>query len=108
MKPWVALLLALVAPAVLAGKGGGGRSDERWNVTGPNWYETKCGQAGFSATHGIRNNGVPVAPCSIPVRVCEYKRLTFSFVADPDRPCEKMINPQPEGGLLRTYLKTWD
>lgn len=102
------LLLAFVASSALAGKGGGGRSDDRWNGTGPNWYETKCGQAGFSVTHGLPYAANPAKPCSVPVRVCEYKRMTFSFVADPDQPCERMVRPEPEGGLVRTYLKTWD
>lgn len=107
MKPFPALAFALFTPIALA-QNSGDRSDERWNITGPSWYETKCGQMGFSATHGVRSTGVPVKPCSVPVRVCEYKRLTFSFIADPDRPCEQMVKPEPEGGLLKTYLKTWD
>ena len=107
MKPWLALLLALAAPAVLAGKGGG-RSDDRWNSTGPNWYETKCGQAGFSATHGLPYSATPAKPCSAPIRICEYKRVTFSYIADPDVSCDKMVRPEPEGGLVRSYLKTWD
>ena len=107
MKTASALLLILLAPAALA-QNAGDRADDRWNVTGPAWYETKCGQMGFSATHGLRSTGTPVKPCSVPVRVCEYKKLTFSFIADPDRPCEQMVRPEPEGGLLKTYLKTWD
>ena len=107
MKPALALLLVLVAPAALA-QSSSGRSDDRWNITGPNWYETKCGQAGYSVTHGLPYSGKRVTPCSVPVRVCEYKRVTFSYIADPDQPCERMINPQPEGGLVKTYIKTWD
>jgi hypothetical protein len=109
MRKRLALAVGLAAlSAVALAKGPGDRSDDRWNVTGPNWYETKCGQVGFSATHGLRSTGTPVKPCSVPVRVCEYKRLTISYIADPDRPCEQMVRPEPEGGLLRTYLKTWD
>ena len=108
MRLCLALLLALAPPAVLAGKGGGGRSDERWNITGPSWYETKCGQMGFSPDRGLRSTGTPVKPCSVPIRVCEYKKVTFNYPADPDVPCEKMIRPEPDGGLVRTYLKTWD
>ena len=107
MRTWLALLLALLAPAALA-QSSSGRSDDRWNVTGPAWYETKCGQAGYSVTHGLPYAARPVKPCSIPIRVCEYKRMTFSFIADPDGPCEKMVTPTPEGGLVRTYLKTFD
>ena len=59
-------------------------------------------------THGLPYAARPVKPCSIPVRVCEYKRFSFSFIADPDRPCEQMVRPEPEGGLLKTYLKTSD
>src|SRR4051812_3840919 len=99
----ITALLAILSTAAAA-QGPGGRSDDRWNVTGPNWYETKCGQAGFSVTHGLPYAATPVKPCSIPVRICEYKRLTFSYVADPDVPCEKMVRPEPEGGLVRTYL----
>jgi hypothetical protein len=106
MKLLLALLLVLLAPAALAQSSG--RSDDRWNITGPAWYETKCGQAGYSVTHGMPYSGKRVAPCSVPVRICEYKQVTFSYIADPDQPCERMINPQPEGGLVRTYLKTWD
>ena len=107
MKLLPTLLLVLLAPAALA-QNAGGRGDERWNVTGPNWYETKCGQAGFSMTHGLPYSGKWVQPCSVPVRVCEYKKLSFSFIANPDRTCDQMIKPMPEGGLVRTYLKTWD
>lgn len=107
MRPWLALLLACAASGALA-QGSNGRGDDRWNITGPAWYEAKCGQAGFSVTHGLPYSGKRVQPCSIPVRVCEYKRVTFSFIADPDVPCEKMVTPAPEGGLIKTYLKTWD
>jgi hypothetical protein len=106
MKLILPLLLVVLAPAALAQSSG--RSDDRWNITGPSWYETKCGQAGYSVTHGLPYSGKRVTPCSVPVRICEYKQVTFSYIADPDQPCERMINPQPEGGLVRTYLKTWD
>jgi len=107
MRSLPAWLLAGFA-GLATGQGMGDRSDDRWNITGPNWYETKCGQAGFSVTHGLPYSGKRVEPCSIPVRVCEYKRLTISFIADPDRPCEQMVHPEPEGGLVKTYLKTWN
>ena len=106
-KRFAAVILALLSTAAL-GQSSSGRSDDRWNITGPNWYETKCGQAGFSVTHGLPYSGKRVTPCSVPVRVCEYRQVTFSFIADPDRPCEQMIRPLPEGGLVRTYLKMWN
>ena len=103
----LALVLACASPAALAGKSGGKSDDQRWNVTGPAWYDTPCGHQGFSVTHGM-----PYAawrqPCSVPIRVCEYERTSFSYPADPDVPCEAQIRPQPEGGLKRTYIKRWD
>jgi hypothetical protein len=107
MRYALASLLLLFAGGSLAQRSDGG-SDMRWNIGGPAWYETKCGQVGFSVTHGLPYSGKWVQPCSIPVRVCEYKRLTISFIADPDRPCEEMVRPMPDGGLVRTYLKRWD
>src|SRR5258706_8143010 len=107
MKPFPALLLVLLAPAALA-QSSSGRSDDRWNITCPNWYETKCGQMGFSVTHGLPYSGKRVQPCSVPIRVCEFKQVTLSYPADPDVPCERMIRPLPEGGVVRSYLKTWD
>ena len=107
MKALLLPLLAVVALPAFA-QNSSDRSDDRWNITGPNWYETKCGQAGFSVTHGLPYSGKRVQPCSVPVRVCEYRKVTFSFIADPDRTCEHMIRPEPEGGLLKTYLKTWN
>ncbi len=103
----LAALLATVASAATAQVGNQSGSDNRWNVTGPNWYETKCGQMGFSATHGLPN-GPWRKPCSVPVRVCEYQRLTMNYIADPDVPCERMAKPDATGPLVRTYLKTWD
>ncbi len=98
--------LAATSGAALAQRGGD-RSEDRWNVTGPNWYETPCGHQGFSVTYGL-----PYAnwrkPCSVPIRVCEYKTLTLSYPAEPDVPCEQMAKPTSVGELLRTYLKTWD
>ena len=107
MKTSLALLLFFFTPIVTA-QSSSGRSDDRWNITGPNWYETKCGQAGYSVTHGLPYSGKRVTPCSAPVRVCEYKWVTISYIADPDQPCERMINPLPEGGLVRTYIKNLD
>lgn len=100
------LVLAASSSLALAQKGKSG-DDGRWNVTGPAWYDTPCGHQGFSVTHGM-----PYAawrkPCSVPIRVCEYERTTFSYPADPDVPCETQIKPTPEGGLKRTYIKHWD
>lgn len=31
-----------------------------------------------------------------------------NFPADPDVPCEKMMNPATTGPVQRTYIKTWD
>jgi hypothetical protein len=107
MRYRAALLLALAAPAAFA-QNAGGRGDERWNIVGPQWYETPCGHIGFSVTHGLPYSGKWVKPCSVPIRVCEYKRVSFNYPADPDVPCEKMVRPEPEGGLVKTYLKTWD
>lgn len=102
-----ALLLAACSSIALAQKGGGKSDDQRWNITGPAWYDTPCGHQGFSVTHGL-----PYAawrkPCSVPIRVCEYERTSFSYPADPDVPCEVQIKPAPEGGLKRTYIKRWD
>jgi len=105
MKILLSLLIALASLPSFA-QSSSGRGDDRWNITGPNWYETKCGQAGFSVTHGLPYSGKRVTPCSVPVRVCEYKGVTISYIADPDQPCERMINPLPEGGLVKTYIKT--
>src|SRR3954471_23915212 len=103
---FVALLAALSITAALAQTGTGG-DDQRWNITAPAWYDAECGHQGFSVTHGL-----PYAawrkPCSVPIRVCEYERTTFSYPADPDVPCETQIRPEPEGGLKRTYIKRWD
>ena len=44
--------LAALSGAALA-QHGDGRSDDRWNITGPNWYDTPCGHQGFSVTHGL-------------------------------------------------------
>ena len=106
MKAWP-LLVVLVAPAAFAGKGDG-RSDDRWNIGGPAWYETPCGHTGFSVTHGLPYSGKWVKPCSVPIRVCEYRTMTVNYPADPDVACEKMVHPEPEGGLVRTYVKRWD
>jgi len=99
-------VLLTCAFSAFAQKGKSG-DDGRWNITGPAWYDTPCGHQGFSVTHGM-----PYAawrkPCSVPIRVCEYERTTISYPADPDIPCEQQIRPEPEGGLKRTYIKTWD
>ena len=99
--------LAMASGSVLAQRGGDSSSDGRWNVTGPNWFNTPCGHAGFAYTYGW-----PYAswrkPCSVPIRVCEYKSLTFSYPAEPDIPCERMARPEAAGELQRSYLKRWD
>jgi len=102
----LALALMVVVGPAWADKNRGGGGD-RWNVTGPNWYETECGHIGFSPSHGLPNEAWR-KPCSVPVRVCEFKQLTVNYIADPDVPCEKMVKPDAAGPLLRTYLKTWD
>ena len=108
MKPCFVLLLALVTPIAM-GQSSGGRSDDRWNITGPNWYETKCGQAGYSVTpRAALQRQASHAPVRSPSGYASTRRVTFSYIADPDQPCERMINPQPEGGLVRTYIKTWN
>lgn len=101
-----ASLLALLAFPAEAQKADG-PSDERWNIGGPAWYETKCGHQGFSVTHGLPYSSWR-KPCSVPIRVCEFKHTTISYPADPDVPCEQMIRPLPDGGVVRTYLKRWD
>ena len=107
MKPWLALPLLFLASAAVA-QNGSGRGDDRWNIAGPNWYETPCGHIGFSYTHGLLYTGKWIKPCSVPVRVCEYKNMTVNYPADPDVECNKMVTPEPQGGLVRTYLKKWD
>ena len=92
---------------IALGQRGGDRSEDRWNVTGPNWYETKCGHVGFSVTHGLPYTDWR-KPCSVPIRVCEYERTTISYPADPDVPCERMAAPAAAGELRRTYLQRWD
>ena len=102
-------LLTTGSTAVLA-RGGSDRSgggSDRWNGNGPAWYQTQCGAAGFSVTHGLPYEQWR-KPCSVPVRVCEFEKLTLSFPADPDVPCASMAKPEAAGELKRTYLKTWD
>lgn len=101
-----AALLALSTSAV-GQVGNRAGSDNRWNVTGPNWYETECGQIGFSPSHGLASGHPWRKPCSVPVRVCEFKLLTVNYIADPDVPCERMVKPDAAGPLVRTYLKHW-
>ena len=111
MSPIIKVLLlgafATLVTSASAQIGSRTGSDDRWNITGPAWYQTECGHVGFSVTHGL-----PYAnwrkPCSVPIRVCEYKTLTINYPADPDVPCEKMVNPATAGELQRTYVKRWD
>lgn len=106
-KPILFVWLAAMSAVALAQRGGGPSDDQRWNITGPAWYDTKCGHIGFSVTHGL-----PYAnwrqPCSVPIRVCEYKTMTMNYPADPDVPCEQMAKPAGAGELVRTYIKRWD
>src|SRR3954471_18216637 len=100
------LTLAIVASAASAQRGGD-KSDDRWNVTGPNWYETECGHIGFSATPGSPYQKW-LKPCSVPIRVCECQKITINFPADPDVPCERMMSQDTAGPLQKSYLKRWD
>ncbi len=95
-------LLAAVSTGAMAQRPDSGSAD-RWNVTGPAWYQTQCGHVGFSPTHGIPYEKW-VRPCSVPIRVCEFKTLTLNFPADPDVPCSEVIKPLPDGGVQKTYL----
>ena len=102
-------LLAAGSTAVLA-RGGNDRSgdgSDRWNRTGPAWYATACGHQGFSHQHGVPYTEWR-KPCSVPVRVCEFEKLTISYPAEPDVPCSAVAKPEAAGELKRTYLKTWD
>jgi hypothetical protein len=68
----------------------------------------------FSGDHCIRaTHGLPYSawrkPCSVPIRVCEYEKLTMNYPADPDVPCERMMPPRAGAGeLRRTFLQRWD
>jgi hypothetical protein len=106
-KTFLVLYLVAISCAALAQRGDG-KGDERWNITGPSWYDTPCGHVGFSVTHSLPYANSWRKPCSVPIRVCEYKTLTMSYPADPDVPCELMLKPTGAGELLRTYLKRWD
>jgi len=102
------VLVALSAAAATASaqKDRGGSSD-RWNGNGPTWYQTECGHIGFAVSHSWPSSNWR-KPCSVPIRVCEYKTLTINYPAEPDIPCEKMVSPSTAGELQRTYLKRWD
>ena len=102
----VLVALSSVAALASAQKDRGGDSD-RWNGNGPAWYQTECGHIGFAVSHSWPSSNWR-KPCSVPIRVCEYERTTFSYPADPDVPCDQQIRPEPEGGLKRTYIKRWD
>ena len=109
MRPLVLAIASMAfAGAATAQVGNRAGSDNRWNVTGPNWYETECGQIGFSPSHGLASGQPWRKPCSVPVRVCEFKMLTVNYIADPDVPCERMVKPDAAGPLVRTYLKQWE
>jgi hypothetical protein len=112
MNPTAKLLLlgsfATLTTGAEAQIGSRAGSDDRWNISGPVWYDTPCGHIGFSVTHGLPYANNWRKPCSVPIRVCEYKSITINYPADPDVPCEKMMNPATAGELQRTYLKRWD
>ena len=94
---------AAVSTGAMAQRSDSAGSADRWNITGPAWYQTQCGHVGFSPTHGIPDQKW-VRPCSVPIRVCEFKTLRLSFPADPDVSCNDMIKPLPDGGVQKTYL----
>ena len=96
----------IVSPAIAQRTDRAGNAD-RWNIAGPAWYETECGHRGFSPSHGLPDQKWR-KPCSVPIRVCEFGRMTLSYPADPDVPCEQMVKPMPEGGLQRTYIQRWN
>ena len=107
-KYWLVLWL-FASASVHAQIGNKAGSDDRWNISGPAWYDTKCGHVGFSVTHGLPYANNWRQPCSVPIRVCEYERLTVNYPADPDVPCERMIAPGAAAGeLRRTYVQRWD
>src|SRR5258706_1618716 len=97
--------LAVTAGSALAQRGGGPSDDQRWNITGPAWYDTKCGHVGFSVTHGLPYSNWR-QPCSVPIRVCEYKTMTMSYPADPDVPCEKMATAGGAGALVGGHIQS--
>ena len=108
MKSVLALTcLAAIATSAMAQRTDKSGSGDRWNITGPAWYDTKCGHVGFSPSHGLPDQKWR-EPCSVPIRVCEYKTATINYPADPDVPCSEMVKPAPEGGLQKTYLLRWD
>ena len=104
----VFVALATLSTTARAQLGSRAGSDDRWNISGPAWYDTPCGHIGFSVTHGLPYANSWRKPCSVPIRVCEYKSITINYPADPDVPCEKMVNPATVGELQRTYVKRWD
>lgn len=107
--PKLIVLAVLAAASTLATAQRADRagSADRWNIAGPAWYDTKCGHIGFSPTHGLPDQKWR-QPCSVPIRVCEFKSLTINYPADPDVPCERMASASTAGELQRTYLKRWD
>lgn len=101
----VGLVLVALAPVAMAADTAG--SDEAWNITGPKWYDTKCGLGGFAYTYGIEGTGKAIRPCSVQFRVCEWKGFTLRAPAQPDFKCEAMLR-SPPSELQKTYLVTWD
>ena len=103
----ISILLVAAAVSAAAFAFNRDRNDDRWNRTGPAWYATPCGHQGFSHQHGVPYTEWR-KPCSVPVRVCEFEKLTISYPAEPDVPCSSMAKPEAAGELKRTYLKGWD
>ena len=102
------LVIAMASGSAVAQPGNKSGGDDHWNISGPAWYATECGHVGFSVTHGLPYSAWR-KPCSVPIRVCEYEKLTMNYPADPDVPCEKMMPPSAGAGeLRRSYLQRWD
>src|SRR5258708_35395277 len=80
--------LAVTAGSALAQRGGGPSDDQRWNITGPAWYDTKCGHVGFSVRHGLPSSNCR-QPCSGPIRVCGTMTMPLNSPAVPDGPCQR-------------------
>lgn len=105
MKKLILILLLTPLSAFAQSDRSLGGGMDRWNLTGPAWYDTKCGAMGMANGVGIGEDKY-IKPCSIPVRVCEFERLTVSFPALPDDPTCKVSNSS--GALKRTELRLWD
>ena len=101
------ILLALLLPFhAIADDGNSesGSDSERWNITGPMWYETKCGHIGMTAGVGVGEGGY-VKPCSLPVRVCEFERGTISTPVVDGKDFPACDLAPSLGKLVKTELK---